>query len=170
MVKHELLVTSYKLRVESLKARAEIQKCKFKSKSYEFESTSYVFESTSYELESSSYESKPTSYEFESMSDEFQSTSYKFKSTNHQINKYSRNSLKRFSFTKILSPKLFGNPWLYVQFLVIISLFMFPLLNGYGFNRKLSEQTLDLKEETQILHRKVIPPMILEKFLLEITK
>ena len=56
------------------------------------------------------------------------------------------NSLKSFSFSKIMSPKSFGDS--YVQFLVTISWFKFPLLHGYGFSRKLSEQTLTLKVET----------------------
>ena len=114
MVKHELRVESLKARAESLKARVEIQKCKFKSTSYEFKSTSYEFESTSYEFESTRIT----------------------KSMKIQVN-----TLKSSSFPKIISPKLFGNSWgnSYVQFLVIISCFIFPLLHGYGFSRKLSE-------------------------------
>ena len=107
MVKHDLRVSSYELRVESwkarvesLKARVEIQKCEFKSTSYEFESTSYEFETTSYEFESTRI----------------------VKSMKTQVN-----SLKRSSFSKIISPKLFGNSWgnLYFQFLVIVTDFSF---------------------------------------------
>ena len=110
--------TSYELRAESLKARVEIQKCEFKSTSYEFKSTSYEFKSTISRI---------------------------IKSMKTQVN-----SLKSSSFPKIISPKLFGNSWdnSYVKFLVIISCFTFPLLNGYGFGWKLSELTLTLKEET----------------------
>ena len=132
MVKQELRIASYELRVESLKARVEIQKCEFKSTSYEFKSTSYEFESTSYEFKSTSYEFESTSYEFEFTSYEFESTRI-IKSMKTQVN-----SLKSSSFPKIISPKLFGNSWgnLYVQFLVIISCFTFPLLHGYGWVSK----------------------------------
>ena len=107
VMSYELRVASYKLRVESLKARVEIQKCEFKSTSYEFKSTSYEFESTSHEFESTRI----------------------IKSMKTQVN-----SLKSFSFSKIISPNLFGNSWgnLYVHFLVIISCFTFPLLHGYN--------------------------------------
>ena len=40
------------------------------------------------------------------------------------------NSLKSSSFCNIVSPKLFGNSWLYFQLLVIISCFTFPPLHG----------------------------------------
>ena len=53
------------------------------------------------------------------------------------------NGVKSSWFPKILSPKLFGNWWLYVQFLMIFSCFTFPLLHGYGFSRKLSEQSIN---------------------------
>ena len=121
----ELRVTSYELRVESLKARVEIQKCEFKSTSYEFESTSYEFEFTSYEFKSTSYKLESTSHEFE--------FTRIIKSMKIQVN-----SLKSSSFPKIISPKLFGNSWgnLYVQFLVIISCFTFPLLHGYSWVSK----------------------------------
>ena len=67
---------------------------------------------------------------------------------NHWINEHSSQQSfkadKLNSFPKIISPKLlrrlgdsWGNP--YVQFLVIISCFTFPILHGYGFSRKLSE-------------------------------
>ena len=135
MVKHELRVTSfeftiYELQVESLKVRAKIQKCEFKSTSYQFKSTSYEFKSTSYEFKSTSYE--------------FKFTIYKFKATSSRIIKSMKtqvNSLKSSSFPRIISPQLFGSSWgnSYVQFLVIISCFTFPLLHGYGFSRKLSE-------------------------------
>ena len=108
---YELRIESLKARVESLKARVEIQKCEFESTSYEFESTSHEFESTSYEFESTRI----------------------IKSMKTQVN-----SLKSSSFPKIISPKLFGNSWgnLYVQFLVIISFFTFPLLHGHGWVSK----------------------------------
>ena len=66
--------------------------------------------------------------EFKSMSYEFESTRI-IKSMKTQVNR-----LKSSSFPKIISPKLLGNSWgnLYVQFLVIISCFTFPLLHGYG--------------------------------------
>ena len=71
------------------------------------------------------------------------------------------NSLKSFSHPKIISSTIREA----IQFLVIISYFTFSLLNGYGFNREVSELTLTLKEETWILHRKVtLLPMILDKF------
>ena len=63
-------------------------------------------------------------------------------SPNPQIIKWIKtqvNSLKSCSFPKIVSPKLFGNSWLYVKFLVIISCFTFPLLHGYGFSRRRSD-------------------------------
>ena len=53
------------------------------------------------------------------------------------------NGVKSSWLPKILSPKLFGNWWLYVQFLMIFSCFTFPLLHGYGFSRKLSEQSIN---------------------------
>ena len=106
-------VESLKVRVESLKARVEIQKCEFKSTSYELKSTSYGFASTSYEFESTS-------------------------SRIIKLMKTQVNSLKSSSFSKIISPKLFGNSWgnLYVQFLMIISCFTFSLLRGYGWVSK----------------------------------
>ena len=122
MVKHELRVTSCELRAESLKAWVEIQKYEFKSTSYVFESTSYEFKFTSYEFESTSLEFESTGYEFESTSCEFESTSRKFESTRTISSmKTQVNSLKSSVFSKIVSPKLFGNSWgnLYVQFLVI---------------------------------------------------
>ena len=59
-------------------------------------------------------------------------------------------SLKSSSFLKIISPKLFDNSSgnLYVQFLVVISCFLFPPLHGFGFSKKLIEWTLNLKKET----------------------
>ena len=158
MVKHELRVTSDVLRVEilkaqveRLKARVKIQNCEFRCTSYEFKSTSKEFNSTSYEFKSTSYKFKSTSYEFKSTSYELKSTSHEFKSTSYELKSTSSRiiksmktqvkSLKSVSFPKIISPKLFDNSWgnSYVQFLVIISCFMFTLLHGYSFSRKLSE-------------------------------
>ena len=140
MVKHELRVTgyelrvtSYQLRVERLKPRVEIQKREFKSTSYEFESTSYEFESTSYKFKSTSYEFKSTSYEFQS------TRSRIIKSMKTEVN-----SLKSSSFSKIISPKLFGKSYVVRSlsgdnFLLYVS--TTPWL-------RLSEYTLTLKEET----------------------
>ena len=57
-------------------------------------------------------------------------------------------SLKTISFPKIISPKLFGNPYgnSCIQFLVIISCFLVPLLRGYGFSRGLKKYAITLKE------------------------
>ena len=106
MVKHKLRVTSYVLRVQSLKARVESLKVRVEIQKCEFKSTSYEFKSTSSRI---------------------------IKSMKTQVN-----SLKSSSFPKIISPKLFSNSWgnLYVQFLVIISCFTFPLLHGYGWVSK----------------------------------
>ena len=103
------------------------QKCGFKST---------IFKFTSYEFNFTSYEFKSTSYEFRSTIYEFSSTCYGF---NSLLKQQSVNS-----FTNIISPKLLrhlGNLWgnSYVQFLVIISCFPFPLLHGCDFSRKLSE-------------------------------
>ena len=70
------------------------------------------------------------------MKDVFKTSSSRRMSVGIQIN-----MLKNSSFSKILSPKLLDSWWdnLYVQLLVIISYFMFSLLHGYGFSRKLSE-------------------------------
>ena len=69
--------------------------------------------------------------EFESTSYEFESTSYEFESTRIiKSMKTQANSLKSSSFPKIISPKL------YIQFLVIVSCFTFPLLHGYGWVSK----------------------------------
>ena len=129
---YELWVESLKAGVQSLKARVEIEKCEFESTSYEYESTSYEFESAIYEFQSTSYEFQSTSYEFKSTSYEFEYTRF-IKSMKTQVN-----SLKSSSFPKIRSPKVFGNLWgnLYVQFLVIIFWFTFPLLHGYGWVSK----------------------------------
>ena len=67
-----------------------------------------------------------------------------FTSSNPRINKPVKtqaNSLKSSSYPKIISPTLFDNSRgnSYIQFLVIISCFKFPLFHGYGFSRKLSE-------------------------------
>ena len=131
MGKHELRVVSYELRVTSWKLKntswnskvqVEIQKCEFRSTSYEFEFTSYQFESISYEFKSTSYEFKSTSYLFES-------TNYQFELLVQKL-KRQLNSLKSSSFPNTISPKFLGNLWgnLYVQFLMIISCFTFPLL------------------------------------------
>ena len=131
MGKHELRVVSYELRVTSWKLKntswnskvqVEIQKCEFRSTSYEFEFTSYQFESISYEFKSTSYELKSTSYLFES-------TNYQFELLVQKL-KRQLNSLKSSSFPNTISPKFLGNLWgnLYVQFLMIISCFTFPLL------------------------------------------
>ena len=131
MGKHELRVVSYELRVTSWKLKntswnskvqVEIQKCEFRSTSYEFEFTSYQFESISYEFKSTSYEFKSTSYLFES-------TNYQFELLVQKL-KRQLNSLKSSSFPNTISPKYLGNLWgnLYVQFLMIISCFTFPLL------------------------------------------
>ena len=94
----------------------------------QFESTSDESESISYKFKSTSYDFEPTSYEFESTSHEFESTRI-IKPMKTQVN-----SLRSSSFPKIRSPKLFGNLLgnLYVQFLVMISCFTFPLPHGYG--------------------------------------
>ena len=140
-------VTSYKSRVESLKARVEIQKWEFKSTSYEFKSASYEFNFTSYEFKSSSYEFKSTSYEFS-----FTTYEFKLRVQESFIDKTQVNSLKVFSFPKILSLKSFGNSWgkSSVQFLVIISCLTFQQFYDYGFSRKQYEWILTLKEETYI--------------------
>ena len=60
------------------------------------------------------------------------------------------NSLKVSSLPKTLSLKSFVGSWdnSYVQFLVIISCFAFPIFHGCSFSWKQSEKTLTLKEET----------------------
>ena len=126
-------VASWKLKSTSSNSRVRVQIHEFKSTSYEFKTTSYKFKSMSYEFKSTSHKFNFTSYEF-------QSTSHEFKSTRLKINESMKtqvNSLKISSFPKILSLKSFGNSWgnLSVQFLVIISCFIFPLFHGYGFNR-----------------------------------
>ena len=125
-------VISYELRVEILKARVESTSYEFESTSYKFKSRSYEFKSLSYEFESTSYELKSTSYELKPPIFEVESTRI-IKSMKTQVN-----SLKSSSFPKMISSKLFGNSWdnLYVQFLVIISCFTFPLLHGYGWVSK----------------------------------
>ena len=125
--------------------------CEFKFTSYEFKSTScefkvtsYEFKFTSYELKSTSYEFKSTSYEFKFTSYEFKFMSYEFKPTSSRIIKLMKTQvnkhLKQPSKTHFLRSSVLnclGNS--YVEFLVIISCFTFPLLHGYGFNIKLSE-------------------------------
>ena len=93
--------------------------------------------------------------EYKFTSYEFNFTSYQFKSTGSGIissMKTQVNSLKISSFSKILSFKSFGNSWgkSSVQYLVIISCFIFPLFYDYAFSRKQCEQILTLKEDAYI--------------------
>ena len=127
----ELQVASYELRVESLKARVKTQNCEFKI----------------HELQVQIRELQVQIHGVTSSNSQVT----RFKSTSLIIIKSMKTqviSLKSSSFPKIISPKLFDNSWdnSYVQFRVKIY-FMFPLLHGYGFRRKLNEQTLTLKEE-----------------------
>ena len=151
--KTRVRVASYELRVESLKARfeslkvwVEIQECELNFMNYKFNSMSYKFKSTSYENKSTSCKFKSISYEFKSISYGFKSTSSNSRvmSSNPRIIKSMKTQViifKSFSFSKIISPKLFDNSWgkSHVQFLVIISCFTFLLLHGYCFSRELSE-------------------------------
>ena len=97
------------------------------------------------------------------MSYEFESTSYELKSTSHKFEsvriikpmKTQVNSLKSSPFAKIISPEWFGSSWgnLYVQFLVIISCFTFPLPHAYGFN--FEKRDLNSPQKS---HPSLLPP------------
>ena len=73
------------------------------------------------------------------------------------------NSLKSLPFSQIISPKLFGNPWgnSYVQFLVIISCFAFPLLRGYALQQEAEWVNINFGRRDL---NSPPAPMILEKF------
>ena len=125
---------------------------KFETTSYEFKCTSYEFEFTSYKFESASYEFEFTSYKFESASYEFEFTSYEFESTSYEF------EFSSFEFESTGSnPKLFGNSWgnLYVEFLVIISCFTFPLLHGYVWVTNINFERRDLNS----LQKGTQPPL-----------
>ena len=116
---YELRVTDYWFWVESLKARVEIRNCEFKFTSYEFKFTGYKFKYKSYGFKSRSYEFKYASSRI-------------VWSMKNQVN-----SLKIFSFLKILSLKSFGNSWgkSSVQFLVIF-VFYFSIISWLRFQQE----------------------------------
>ena len=100
-----------------------------------------IWQSTSYELRVESLKAR-----IEIQKCELKSTSYEFKSSSYESNQQKNRSMKtevngyrNFIFSKIISPKMFGNSCgkSYVQFLMIISCFKFPLLHNCGFSRKL---------------------------------
>ena len=119
-----------------------------------------IWQNTSYELRVARQELGVTSWKLKNTSWMFKSTIWNFKSvssnprvtssnlrvpsSNPRIIKSIKTQVNNFKsclFPKIRSPKLFGNLWgnWYVQFLMIISCFKFPLHHSYSFRRKLSD-------------------------------
>ena len=105
-----------KLRVQTHELRVQIHELRVQIRSYELKSISYKFKSTRYEFKTSS--------------------SRIILSMKTQVN-----SLNISPFSKILSLKSFRKSWgnSYVQILVIIPCFTFPLFHDYSFTWKQSE-------------------------------
>ena len=138
---------------EMVRNELRITSCKFWVTRYKLRITSYALRVTSWKLKSPIWKLKSASSNLRvtspnprvtSLNPQVTSSNPQVKSSGSRIIKSMKtqvNSFKSFSFSKIISPKSFGNSWdnSYVQFLAIISCFSFLLLHGYAFSRKLSE-------------------------------